>query len=274
MDAKHHTKIVEWLQNANAIVINAGAGMGVDSGLADYRGSGGQWGSVESETGESVFEIMNPKNFNIKPDYLWQLMLKRTKDFYSTAPHEGFYILKKWIEKFNLDYFVITSNIDGHFQKAGYSNKHIRELHGAISYYQCTKPCTRDVWEYMPDIDKLEKNISLKEYPTCPKCGAMSRPNIYMFRDNTFVEERSKTQEANFQNFLKRNKGKSVVVFEIGSGPHVQSIRKKTRMLIKEYNARVVRINPKYYDIKEPHIGIAKGALETLSEIDELIDLG
>ena len=50
-------KIKNWLENANAVVINSGAGMGVDSGLADYRGNGGQWGQVENDTEKSIFEV-------------------------------------------------------------------------------------------------------------------------------------------------------------------------------------------------------------------------
>ena len=61
-------------------------------------------------------------------------------------------------------------------------------------------------------------------------------------------------------------------IFEIGSGPHVQSIRKKTRMLGIKYNADIIRINPKDYKIKEPHIGINKGALEALLEIEAFIN--
>ena len=62
-----------------------------------------------------------------------------------------------------------------------------------------------------------------------------------------------------------------MIVFEIRSGPHVQSIRKTTRNLGIEYKAKIVRINPKDFKIKEPHIGIDKGALEALSEIDRYI---
>jgi len=263
--------IHDWLKSADAMVINTGAGMGIDSGLADYRGSGGQWGSVESETGQSIFEVVNPKSLIENPQYMWTFFAKRLKDYADTEPHNGFHILKKWIAEFNLDYFAITSNIDGHFQKAGFESEKIRELHGSIFHFQCSKPCSNQIWktDYSPQQIMNEANEG--KYPVCPHCGAMARPNIYMFRDNTFLSDRSDAQEEKFQEFLHRNHGKSILVFEIGSGPHVQSIRKKTRMLGLQHNAKIVRINPKDFKIKEPHIGIGLGALEALEGIDRYI---
>ncbi len=55
--------IKNWLENADALVINTGAGMGVDSGLADYRGNDGQWGKVENDTDKEIFEVVNPQAF-------------------------------------------------------------------------------------------------------------------------------------------------------------------------------------------------------------------
>ena len=100
----------------------------------------------------------------------------------------------------------------------------------------------------------------------------MLRPNVYMFRDHAYNSSRSDTQEQRFQEFLARNVLNPIIAFEIGSGPHVQSIRKKTRMLGIEYNAKIVRINPNDFKIRAPHIGIQGGALETLMEIDALLN--
>lgn len=264
--------IHDWLKTSNALVINTGAGMGIDSGLADYRGNGGQWGNVESETGQSIFEVVNPKSLIENPKYMWTFFSKRLKDYAETAPHNGFHILKKWIAQFNLDYFAITSNIDRHFQKAGFEPEKIRELHGSIFHFQCSKPCSNQIWEITYSPQQIMDDANVEKYPVCPHCGAMARPNIYMFRDNTFLFDRSDVQEEKFQEFLRQNHGKSIIVFEIGSGPHVQSIRKKTRMLGLQYQAKIVRINPKDFKIKEPHIGIGLGALEALEEIENYLN--
>ncbi|MGB0522220.1 MAG: hypothetical protein ACPGJS_04640 [Flammeovirgaceae bacterium] len=92
-----------------------------------------------------------------------------------------------------------------------------------------------------------------------------------MFRDTTYVNKRSREQKDRFMQFLDRNKGKRFLAFEIGSGPHVQTIRINTRMVRKEYQASVVRINPHHFKIKAPGIGLGMGALEALEKIDRYI---
>lgn len=261
-----------WLESADALVINTGAGMGVDSGLADYRGNGGQWGQVENDNGKSVFEIVNPKALIENPVYAWSLFAKRMQEYASTPPHQGFYILKNWISQYHLDYFILTSNIDGHFQKAGFEEDNIRELHGSLAYFQSSRPDTsKEIWKNELSADSIAENAKNGIFPTCPNSEVAARPNVYMFRDDTYISTRSKAQEKYFQAFLERNKGKNIVVFEIGSGPHVQTIRLKTRMLKTEHGANIIRINPKDFAIRPPHIGIPQGALAALTEIDQYL---
>jgi NAD-dependent SIR2 family protein deacetylase len=261
--------IKNWLENADSLVITAGAGMGVDSGLADYRGNGGQWGQVESENEKSVFEVVNPQAFIDNPAYSWKLFGQRIKEYATTPPHQGFYLLKNWIQTYQLDYFVLTSNIDSHFQKAGFAEENIRELHGSLAYFQSSQTHgSREIWKNELSGDEIQTNSEKGIFPTCPNSSVAARPNVYMFRDDTYIDSRSNEQKQRFQAFLERNKAKKMLVFEIGSGPHVQTIRVKTRMLRTDYQANIVRINPKDFATKPPHIGIPKGALAALTEID------
>jgi NAD-dependent SIR2 family protein deacetylase len=79
--------------------------------------------------------------------------------------------------------FVLTSNVDGHFQRAGFSEGRIAECHGSINWLQCTRCCGQNLWPGEPSVSAL---IALDEttmravepYPTCPGCGELSRPNI------------------------------------------------------------------------------------------------
>lgn len=261
--------IKNWLEEADALVISTGAGMGRDAGLADYRGNGGQWGEVETQTGQSIFEVVNPQAFVENPAFSWEFFAQRIKEYEKAIPHKGFEILKEWIEKYKLDYFILTSNIDRMFQKAGFEEDRIRELHGTLEYFQALDvEKESDVWKNEQSGDELLDNIAKGVFPVSPKTGLPARPNVYMFRDFTYIDTISKKQDKRFQDFLERNKAKKILVFEIGSGPHVQTVRIKTRMLKTNYGAKIVRINPKDYTIKEPHIGIAKGALEALEEIN------
>jgi NAD-dependent SIR2 family protein deacetylase len=261
--------IKSWLSEAEALVISTGAGMGVDSGLADYRGNGGQWGQVEHEAGKSIFEVVNPQAFLDNPAYSWALFGARMQDYARTEPHRGFRILKDWTERYGLDCFCLTSNIDGHLQKAGFEEDRIRELHGSLAYFQCADPkASARLWPASPSGEEIVAQAAQGQYPTCPYTGLPARPNVYMFRDYTFVNTRTKMQEVHFQEFLERNRGKRMLVIEIGSGPHVQSIRMKTRMLRKDCQAHVLRINPKDYRVAPPGIGLAMGALEALTALE------
>lgn len=266
-------QIKDWLENAQALVINTGAGMGVDSGLADYRGEeDGQWGQVEAESQATVFEVINPQALLDNPEYGWQLYAKRMKEYAETEPHTGFQILLNWVDRFNLDYFVLTSNIDGHFQKAGFDENKIRELHGSLGYLQSSRPdLSKKIWKNNLNPDQLAQDAQKGIYPRCPDSQALARPNVYMFRDDTYIDTRSKEQDHRFLDFLHKHQGDNFLVFEIGSGPHVQSIRMKTRRLKSQQDANIVRINPKDYQIKAPGIGIPKGALEALTEIDNFL---
>lgn len=209
------------LNDSKAIVVLTGAGMGVDSGLADYRGNSGQWGKVENDTNLNALEVVNPKYFTEHPRYVWQMFAQRMIDYKNIKPHEGFEILKKWIHDFRLDYFIITSNIDEHFIKSGFDENKHRELHGNIFYMQCNKPCNNIVWRYDFDIEQLRSDVENRNYPKCPDCGELIRPNVYMFRDYAYISTRSDEQERRFQKFLAENRRNQFMVIEIGSGPHV-----------------------------------------------------
>ncbi|MGB0522219.1 MAG: SIR2 family NAD-dependent protein deacylase [Flammeovirgaceae bacterium] len=164
--------IKTWLLEADAFVLLTGAGMGVDSGLPDYRGTSGQWGKVHSETDKSVFEVVNPQNFSENPEYAWKFFVARMKEYETTTPHAGFQILLDWIERFELDYFALTSNIDAHLQKAGFEEDRIREVHGSLRHFQCENPKVSDkIWKNEIPVDELIEQVNRGEYPTCPFQG-------------------------------------------------------------------------------------------------------
>jgi NAD-dependent SIR2 family protein deacetylase len=265
--------IKEWLIKADAMVILTGAGMGVDSGMKTFRGEDGSWGKIEAQNDKTIFELSNPEMFIQNPRWIWTLFAQRMKLYADTQPHKGFYILKSWLEKFELDYFILTSNVDSHFQKAGFEEERIRELHGSLAWLQSIQPQVfPGFWRNDLDLNTLEQSIAEGIFPMCADGQTMARPNVYMFRDFEYINTRSRSQDFHYQHFLTKNKGKNIIAFEIGSGLHVQTVRIKTRELISQYNAKVVRINPTDYKIKAPHIGIAKGALATLEEIQSYLE--
>ena len=86
----------EIVANADAIVITAGAGMGVDSGLPDFRGDLGFWKAYPplKDKNLSFTEMANPQWFFSSPELAWAFYGHRLKLYNATQPHEGFTLLK------------------------------------------------------------------------------------------------------------------------------------------------------------------------------------
>lgn len=268
---EQYKTVAQRLKQADILVVNAGAGMSVDSGMPDFRGKSGLWGNVENNTGKRIFETVNPKNLLQNPEIVWNIFSKRLDLYTNTTPHNGYKLILKWIKVLKLPYFIITSNIDGHFQKAGFNPENVREIHGSIYYLQCTIPCTKDIYPINEHSTNLSQQIKNTDYPVCPKCGQPARPNVYMFRDGTYIPARSKQQEKLFQEFLDTHPTNNMLIFEIGAGRHVQAIRSKTRQLASRFGAHIVRINRDESKIKAPHTGINQTALDALTGIDKYI---
>ncbi|HEY2342264.1 MAG TPA: Sir2 family NAD-dependent protein deacetylase, partial [Chthoniobacteraceae bacterium] len=108
---------------ADALLITAGAGMGVDSGLPDFRGPEGFWRAYPPfrERGLDFAAAANPRWFERDPAFAWGFYGHRLNLYRGTAPHDGFQILRRWSERMSHGAFIFTSNVDGHFLRAGFS---------------------------------------------------------------------------------------------------------------------------------------------------------
>jgi len=258
------------ISNATALVITAGAGMGVDSGLPDFRGNQGFWNAypMYERLGLSFVQAANPGHFERDPLFGWGFYGHRTNLYRATVPHRGFGLLRQWIERFDLDHFVVTSNVDGQFQKAGFAEERMLEVHGSIHHLQCSVPCHHDIW---PNLDRFnidETTMRADRAPACPRCQRVARPNILMFGDYSWLHQRTSAQEDNFDNFLQANGSGQLVVIEMGAGSAIPTIRSLSERLGRLKRARVIRVNPREPQISAPHFSFAGGALETLDKIE------
>ncbi|WP_297887072.1 Sir2 family NAD-dependent protein deacetylase, partial [Sulfurihydrogenibium sp.] len=203
------------IQEAESVLITAGAGMGVDSGLPDFRGREGFWKAYPyaKKLGLNFQDLANPRWFIENPKLAWAFYGHRLNLYRNTKPHEGFYLLKKLVESKNNDYFVFTSNVDGQFQKAGFDEKNIVEIHGSIHHLQCILPCCDDIWsaeevEVKVDMDSF---TALEPLPVCKNCGRIARPNILMFGDFSWIPTRTESQEFRYSIWLEKVVSKSKV---------------------------------------------------------------
>jgi len=261
-------KIKKKIVEADAILITAGAGMGVDSGLPDFRGNKGFWKAypVIKDLGYSFVDMANPKWFETNPKLAWAFYGHRLNLYRETTPHNGFHLLKELVST-KKDYFIFTSNVDGQFQKAGFDEDKIEECHGSIHHFQCVA-CNKGIYsakgeEIAVDMTKFEAlNI-----PKCPNCNAIVRPNILMFGDWSWEGSRTTEQEGRLHDFKVDvyEKGYKLVIIEIGAGEHIPTVRHESEYTARELDGFVFRINPRDYEIGEDiGVGIPMGGLDGL----------
>ena len=263
------------IREAEVFIVTAGAGMGVDSGLPDFRGDMGFWKAYTaySRLGLSFVDCANPRHFAEDPAFGWGFYGHRTNLYRDTVPHNGFEIIRKWIGRSRSDYFVVTSNVDGQFQKAGYADDRMLEVHGSIHWLQCQVPCRDSIWNNDEVITIEEASMRARQpLPRCPDCGEASRPNILMFGDRSWLPDRTNIQEHRFDRFLRAHADRRIAVIEMGAGNAIPTIRATSERIGYDLDhATVIRINPREPEIRPPHISIRCGALEGLKMIDALL---
>ena len=258
------------LSAARALIITAGAGLGVDSGLPDFRGTEGFWQAYPpyQRLGIGFMDAANPARFEEDPPFGWGFYGHRLALYRATVPHRGFAILRRWIEQRALPAFVVTSNVDGQFQKAGFDPERIVEIHGSIHHLQCTTPCDGTIWENREEVPVDLSTMRARRVPACPRCGAVARPNILMFGDFAWLADRAQAQQVALDGFLAGLPDGPLAVVELGAGTAIPSIRMATAHLGGRAGALAIRINPREPEIEPPHVALGCGALAGLEAID------
>lgn len=241
------------VNGAEAILVTAGAGMGVDSGLPDFRGPEGFWRAYPAfrDLGLRFEQLANPQWFHEDPALAWGFYGHRLNLYRETVPHPGFAALLRWGAGKPHGVFAFTSNVDGQFQKAGFSPSRVVECHGSIHHLQCLRNCgaaIRPADGVAVEVDP-ETCRARKPYPACHGCHGLARPNILMFGDMAWDESRTDAQHANLQRWLETVKG-PLVVLEFGAGTRVPSVRHLSERVGRGPGRALVRVNP-----REPQLG-------------------
>jgi len=247
------------LARTDALLITAGAGMGVDSGLPDFRGHEGFWQAYPPyrALGLSFQELANPRAFRDDPALGWGFYGHRQALYAETPPHAGFGLLRDFAARLPYGAFVFTSNVDGQFVKAGFSPDRLVECHGSIHYQQCFTRCTRAIRPApaAPSVDPTTMRARAP-LPVCPDCGGLARPNILMFGDSGWNPSRTDAQEARLEAWLDGLGRARLVILEFGAGQAIPTVRLMGEGLMSQrQGSTLIRVNP-----REP-----EGPGETLS---------
>ena len=254
------------IADADSLIITAGAGMGVDSGLPDFRGREGFWKAYPALGHARIRfeEIASPHTFQSNPELAWGFYGHRLNLYRQTAPHPGYFYLRTIAEQLDGGTFSYTSNVDGHFAKSGFSINSIVECHGSIHHLQCLNNCAREIWEaawFIPEVD-TENCLLTSSPPKCPRCGSLARPNILMFDDCSWEESRTGMQRMRFHEW--RETVRRPVIIELGAGIAIPAVRMFGALL----DAPLIRINPMDVEVEKPgDIPIQAGALAGIAAI-------
>jgi len=243
-------KAATLISQADSLIITAGAGMGVDSGLPDFRGPKGFWG-VYPALGRAKMhfeDIACPAAFSAHPRLAWGFYGHRLAMYREVEPGPAFRILLEIAKRLPHGAFIYTSNVDGHFQKAGFDARRIIECHGSIHHLQCLNECMQDIWAaqgFNPEVDSEHCQL-LNDFPTCQWCGSIARPNILMFGDFDWIGDRATLQRARFAEW--KEKIARPVVIEIGAGTAIPTVR----FFSEGQRGPLIRINMNEAEVPRP----------------------
>ena len=267
------SKAREAVEKAQAVLITAGAGMGVDSGLPDFRSNNGFWRAYPqiAKLGKSFEQMATPQWFQTDPHLAWAFYGHRLNLYRATTPHLGFGQLLELGETKAGGYFVFTSNVDGQFQKAGYAADQVYECHGSIHHLQCAQPCCQEIWPAERTEVKVEPEhfVALDPLPQCPHCRGIARPNILMFDDWNWLAARSNEQASRLSGWLAeiRQQRYSLVIIESGAGMAIPSVRHFSESTAVAHQALLIRINPLDHLASPSGLSLPLGAAEGIRRI-------
>ncbi len=270
MNAGHlYDEAARLIADADGLVMSAGAGMGVDSGLPDFRGNAGFWRAYPALACARIAfeEIASPDAFVRTPNLAWGFYGHRLNLYRRTVPHAGFAILQAIGACLPQGAFVFTSNVDGQFQRAGFDDAYICEVHGSIHHLQCLDGCDGQISHadgFEPEVDEAACLLR-SPLPRCARCQALLRPNVLMFGDWGWLSQRTAAQRQRLEAWLGGTR--RAVVIEIGAGLHVPTVRWFSESL----GEPLIRINPTEPDVPGRGISLPLGGLTALEGIRQAL---
>ena len=241
-------KLKEKIRTADAVVIGAGAGL---STAAGFTYSGERFEKYFSDFRKKYgIEDMYSGGFYPyeTPEEHWAYWSRYIYiNRYMDAPKPVYDNLLKLVA--NKDYFVITTNVDHCFQKAGFDKKRLFYTQGDYGLFQCSEPCCQETFDNESIIFEMLKQqndmkIPTELLPVCPHCGRPLTMNLRS--DDKFVEDKGWHHAAErYENFLRTRAGGKILFLELGVGYNTPVIIKYPfwQMTAKNPNATYACIN-------------------------------
>ncbi len=255
----------EKINEADAVVIGAGAGLSAAAGL-DYSGP-----KFKKEFADYIeryhFPDLYSSSFYDFPteEERWARWARHID--YARFRPEAFPLYRELLELVvDRNYFVITTNVDAQFRKAGFDPSKIFEVQGDYGLMQCAVGCHPKVYSDKETVDEIIKHfhdltVDPQYVPVCPVCGG--NMDVHVRKNQFFVQDEHWAKAAeNYDNFMTRyaEKGK-VVLLELGIGFNTPAIIRYPfeQITYRNPEATLIRLNSEY-----PH-GPRETAARTIS---------
>ena len=236
------------LQDCDAVVIGAGSGLSTAAGFT-YTGErfekyfsdfAAKYGIQDMYSG-GFYPFATPEeHWAYWSRYIWV-------NRYMDAPKPVYKDLLALVR--DKDYFVITTNVDHCFQKAGFDKKRLFYTQGDYGLFQCSEPCCQETFDNEAVIREMmerqkDMKIPTELLPVCPHCGKPLTMNLRS--DNKFVEDEGWHRAAErYEKFLRTREGQKILFLELGVGYNTPVIIKYPfwQMTAKNPNAIYICIN-------------------------------
>lgn len=209
------------LQDCDAVVIGVGSGLSTAAGFT-YTGErfekyfsdfAAKYGIRDMYSG-GFYPFATPEeHWAYWSRYIWV-------NRYMDAPKPVYKDLLALVR--DKDYFVITTNVDHCFQKAGFDKKRLFYTQGDYGLFQCSEPCCQETFDNEAVIREMmerqkDMKIPTELLPVCPHCGKPLTMNLRS--DNKFVEDEGWHRAAErYENFLRTREGGRILFLELGVG--------------------------------------------------------
>ncbi len=236
------------IQNADVIVIGAGAGLSTAAGFT-YSGERFERFFSDFEAKYGFHDMYSGGFFPFETqEEMWAywsrfIWCNRYMDIDNGTYKRLFELVK------DNDYFVITTNVDHQFQKAGFDKTRLFYTQGDYGLFQCSEPChaqTYDNETQVKDMIEFQEDMKIPTelIPKCPKCGKPMTMNLRS--DDKFVEDEGWHRAAErYEDFLQAHEGQHILFLELGVGYNTPVIIKYPfwKMTVQNPNAVYACLN-------------------------------
>jgi NAD-dependent SIR2 family protein deacetylase len=238
------------LDEADAILIGAGAGLSAAAGLLymDFTTFGDWFPGYREKYGlRYIYEAAFFDFPSVEEYYAyWTRHIAMIRFRHPAGkPYLDLYSIVK-----DRSYFVLTTNVDGQFVKAGFNQNRVFTPQGDYAYFQCSRPCSNDLYPNQEIVESLLASmasgsfaIRSEDIPRCPHCDGFLEPNIR--KGSNFVESPWMEKHHDLNKFLERSGSGRLLLLEFGVGFNTPSIVRYPfeRIAATQDDSLLIRVN-------------------------------